>query len=104
MPRFNGLDIGRALPMPLSTARSNRFRIGKIAVEQILSQPERSETPQTIHTGFEIVEGDGLVEIVPAAEDAANRPGGFVPGLADRGRRGHHRHGALRHTRHRGGR
>ncbi len=54
---FNGLDIGQALPAPLSTVRSNRFRIGRIAVEQILSQPERTATPQTIDTGFEIVEG-----------------------------------------------
>ncbi len=54
---FNGLDIGQALPAPLSTVRSNRFRIGQIAVEQILSQPRRAATPQTIDTGFEIVEG-----------------------------------------------
>ena len=54
---FNGLDIGQALPTPLSTIRSNRFRIGQIAVEHILSRPERSGTPQTIDTGFEIVEG-----------------------------------------------
>lgn len=54
---FNGLDIGQALPTPLSTVRSNRFRIGRIAVEQILSQPERTAAPQTIDTGFEIVEG-----------------------------------------------
>ena len=54
---FNGLDIGQALPTPLSTVRSNRFRIGKIAVERILSRPERSGTPETIDTGFEIVIG-----------------------------------------------
>ena len=54
---FNGLDIGQALPIPLSTIRSNRFRIGQIAVEQILAQPERGAVPQTIDTAFEIVEG-----------------------------------------------
>lgn len=54
---FNGLDIGQALPTPLSTIRSNRFRIGKIAVEQILSQPERKAI-QIIDTGFEIIDGD----------------------------------------------
>ncbi len=54
---FNGLDIGQALPTPLSTIRSNRFLIGKIAVDRILSQPERSPEGQTIDTGFEIVEG-----------------------------------------------
>ncbi len=54
---FNGLDIGQALPTPLSTIRSNRFGIGKIAVEEILSRPERTASRQTIDTGFEIVEG-----------------------------------------------
>ncbi|MCW6512322.1 LacI family DNA-binding transcriptional regulator [Hyphomicrobiales bacterium BP6-180914] len=55
---FNGLDVGQALPKPLSTVRSNRFRIGKIAVEQILLRPERNGTPETINTGFEIVPGE----------------------------------------------
>ncbi len=54
---FNGLDIGQILPTPLSTIRSNRFLIGKIAVERILSQPARTGAAETIDTGFEIVEG-----------------------------------------------
>ncbi len=40
---FNGLDIGRALPQPLSTIRSNRFLIGQQAVEVILAEPMRPE-------------------------------------------------------------
>jgi LacI family gluconate utilization system Gnt-I transcriptional repressor len=55
---FNGLDIGQALPAPLSTIRSNRFLIGKTAVDQILAQPERNITPQIIDTGFDIIEGE----------------------------------------------
>lgn len=55
---FNGLDIGQALPAPLSTIRSNRFLIGKTAVSEILSQPERNATPQIIDTGFDIIEGE----------------------------------------------
>ena len=55
---FNGLDIGRALPMELSTIRSNRFKIGKLAVEQILSDSRRSETPTVVDTGFEIIVGE----------------------------------------------
>ena len=54
---FNGLDIGQALPIPLSTIRSNRFLIGKIAVETILDKPIRPETPTIVDLGFEIVEG-----------------------------------------------
>ena len=54
---FNGLDIGLALPQPLSTIRSNRFDIGKRAVEVFLSNEIRPDQPQTIDTGFEIIEG-----------------------------------------------
>jgi LacI family transcriptional regulator, gluconate utilization system Gnt-I transcriptional repressor len=54
---FNGLDIGRALPQPLSTIRSNRFLIGRKAVEEVLSSPVRGQAGRVIDTGFEIVEG-----------------------------------------------
>ena len=54
---FNGLDIGRALPQPLSTIRSNRFVIGQRAVELVLAHPVRPDTPTIIDTGFEIFEG-----------------------------------------------
>ncbi|MBB3965381.1 LacI family DNA-binding transcriptional regulator [Rhizobium metallidurans] len=54
---FNGLDIGQALPMPLSTVRSNRFLIGKTAVERLLESPTRPEQRVVIDTGFDIIEG-----------------------------------------------
>ncbi len=54
---FNGLDIGRELPQPLSTLRTNRFLIGQRAIEAILDQPERPATPAVIDTGFEIFPG-----------------------------------------------
>ncbi len=54
---FNGLDIGRAMPKPLSTIRSNRFKIGQRAVEAFLESPTRPEQPGIIDTGFEIFEG-----------------------------------------------
>lgn len=54
---FNGLDIGQALPRPLSTIRSNRFLIGRTVVEKLLETRERPAEPQIIDTGFEIVEG-----------------------------------------------
>ncbi len=54
---FNGLEIGRALPQPLSTIRSNRFLIGQKAVEVILADPVRPEKPTIIDTGFELFEG-----------------------------------------------
>jgi LacI family gluconate utilization system Gnt-I transcriptional repressor len=55
---FNGLDIGRALPKPLSTVRSNRFRIGQTAVEEILAMSVRPGVPTVVDTGYEIFEGE----------------------------------------------
>jgi LacI family gluconate utilization system Gnt-I transcriptional repressor len=54
---FNGIDIGSALPQPLSTIRSNRFLIGRKSVEEVLSSPNRAEGGRVIDTGFEIVTG-----------------------------------------------
>jgi LacI family gluconate utilization system Gnt-I transcriptional repressor len=54
---FNGLDIGQVLPFPLSTVRSNRFNIGKTAVEIVLQSSERPEQRRVVDTGFDIIEG-----------------------------------------------
>ena len=54
---FNGLDIGRALPQPLSTIRSNRFAIGRQAVEVILAASTRPAQTSVIDTGFEVFAG-----------------------------------------------
>ena len=54
---FNGLDIGRALPQPLSTIRANRFDIGQRSIEVCLSSPVRPTVPVSIDTGFAIFEG-----------------------------------------------
>lgn len=54
---FNGLEFGQALPLPLSTVRSNRFLIGTTAVETLLQQTIRPAKTQIIDTGYEIVAG-----------------------------------------------
>jgi LacI family gluconate utilization system Gnt-I transcriptional repressor len=54
---FNGLDIGQALPLPLSTIRSNRYLIGRLAVEKILESASRPMQPIVIDTGYEIIAG-----------------------------------------------
>ena len=54
---FNGLEIGQSMPTQLSTLLSNRFLIGKTAVEVLLSSARRPGEPQTIDTGFEIIPG-----------------------------------------------
>lgn len=54
---FNGLDVGQALPRPLSTIRSNRERIGQLAVQSFLNSRDRKGERKTIDTGFSIIEG-----------------------------------------------
>jgi len=54
---FNGLDIGRALPQPLSTVRSNRFLIGQTAVRKLLEATTRPAKPTVVDTGYDIFVG-----------------------------------------------
>jgi LacI family transcriptional regulator, gluconate utilization system Gnt-I transcriptional repressor len=54
---FNGLEIGQVLPKPLTTVLSNRFAIGKTAVDILLDDPKRPPATQIIDTGFSIIEG-----------------------------------------------
>ncbi len=54
---FNGLDIGQALPTPLSTLRSNRFLTGRTAIEMLLRQRDRPMQPEIIDTGYQILPG-----------------------------------------------
>ncbi|MBQ9349918.1 LacI family DNA-binding transcriptional regulator [Phyllobacterium sp.] len=54
---FNGLDIGQALPLPLSTILSKRFLIGKTAAEKLLESRERPAEKTIINTGYDIIEG-----------------------------------------------
>jgi LacI family gluconate utilization system Gnt-I transcriptional repressor len=54
---FNALEIGQSLPVPLSTIRSRRDTIGRVAAERILETPARPAEPTVIDTGYEIVEG-----------------------------------------------
>jgi LacI family gluconate utilization system Gnt-I transcriptional repressor len=54
---FNGLDIGAALPKPLSTLRSHRYAMGRTAVETLRQSLDARPAPLTVDTGFEIVVG-----------------------------------------------
>ena len=55
---FNGLELGDALPVTLSTVRSNRFLIGKIAVDKILDNLSRRPERCIVDTGYEIIVGE----------------------------------------------
>ncbi|QND51391.1 LacI family DNA-binding transcriptional regulator [Phyllobacterium sp. 628] len=54
---FNGLDIGQAMPLPLSSILSKRFLIGKTAAEKLLESRERPAEKTIINTGYDIIEG-----------------------------------------------
>ena len=54
---FNGLDIGQALPTPLSTIKSNRFLIGKTAIERLLAQRDRPRERSVVDTSYQILIG-----------------------------------------------
>lgn len=55
---FNGLGIGQALPKALSTIRSNRFLMGRLAIETILQHVDRPAQPIVIDSGYELIEGE----------------------------------------------
>lgn len=55
---FNGLDVGQALPRPLSTILSKREEIGQLAVRNFLAEPDRPAATSSIDTGFEIIPGE----------------------------------------------
>ncbi|MGA2492360.1 MAG: LacI family DNA-binding transcriptional regulator [Roseiarcus sp.] len=54
---FNGLSIGAALPLPLSTIRSHRFEIGKTAARMVLDNEGSRGEPTIVDIGYEIVRG-----------------------------------------------
>ena len=50
---YNGLDIGRVMPQPLSTIRTPRVATGQVAAQLIVD----NAPPRVIDLGFELIEG-----------------------------------------------
>ncbi|WEX91350.1 LacI family DNA-binding transcriptional regulator [Sinorhizobium garamanticum] len=50
---YNGLDIGRVTPQPLSTIRTPRVETGRVAAELVVTDAP----PQVVDLGFELIEG-----------------------------------------------
>ncbi|MGF6230017.1 LacI family gluconate utilization system Gnt-I transcriptional repressor [Inquilinus ginsengisoli] len=50
---FNGLDLGQALPQPLSTIRSPRVRMGEVGARLVCGR----EPPVVVDLGFELIPG-----------------------------------------------
>lgn len=58
---FNGLDIGQALPVPLTTTGSNRVRIGQkaagVILERLAQGPDAAPKGRRIDVGFTLIAG-----------------------------------------------
>ncbi len=54
---FNGLDMGQALPQPLTTAVTHRFDIGFKAGLAVIARSDGSEVPSSTDVGFELLPG-----------------------------------------------
>ncbi|MGR3513586.1 MAG: LacI family DNA-binding transcriptional regulator [Paracoccaceae bacterium] len=53
---FNGIDIGKATPLALSSVETPRYEMGKEAARLLLAS--RADGPRTIDLSFKIVRGD----------------------------------------------
>ncbi|WP_052249759.1 LacI family DNA-binding transcriptional regulator [Tateyamaria sp. ANG-S1] len=54
---FNGLDLGQAAPIPLTTVGSRRGEIGTAAADQILKRLAGEDTSRFIDVGFKLIPG-----------------------------------------------
>lgn len=54
---FNGLEIGQATPLRLTTVHSPRLRIGQQAAARILERRQGAAPPRVTDVGFELVAG-----------------------------------------------
>lgn len=55
---FNGLDIAAALPLRLSTVRTNRMLIGERAAAALVGSAERPDAREIIDTGYVLEAGE----------------------------------------------
>ena len=54
---FNGLDLGQAAPIPLTTVQSRRNEIGATAAKQILARLADQDTARIVDIGFKLIPG-----------------------------------------------
>jgi LacI family gluconate utilization system Gnt-I transcriptional repressor len=54
---FNGLEIGEATPLRLTTVRSPRRRIGQTAAEHVLARLGDQQPPRLLNLGYEFIRG-----------------------------------------------
>lgn len=54
---FNGLDIGQAMPAPLTTIGTRRQEIGRVAAERLIARLDGHSPPQRTDVGFALIPG-----------------------------------------------
>jgi LacI family gluconate utilization system Gnt-I transcriptional repressor len=55
---FNGLEIGEAMPLRLTTVKSPRYEIGRTAADHILARLDGGEPPKRTDLGYEFIAGE----------------------------------------------
>jgi len=55
---YSGLQMGQALPQPLTTIRTFRYEIGRIAARNVLKSLTHTPVSKITDVGFELVEGE----------------------------------------------
>ncbi len=54
---FSGLEIGQAMPLPLTTVRSPRYKMGCLSAQRVLDRLNGKKPPRVTDAGFELIEG-----------------------------------------------
>lgn len=54
---FSGLEVGQAMPVPLTTIRSKRFHVGWLSADYIVRRLQGEDPPRVTDAGFELIEG-----------------------------------------------
>ena len=54
---FGGLEIGAAMPVPITTIEAPLFDIGRQSAERVLSRLQGRRTPRVTNAGYRLVEG-----------------------------------------------
>lgn len=55
---FGGLDLAASMPIPITTVRSPRYRMGAVSAAGILAVVEGRETDRVTDTAFELVQAE----------------------------------------------
>ncbi len=54
---FNGLDIGQAMPAPLTTIGTRRHEIGRVAAQRLIARLDGQDPPRRTDVGFALIPG-----------------------------------------------